>query len=268
MTRLSLRTLIHVSGHIFSFALSPSLFHTHAHDFTLPFMHAFIHSLGVGKSCLLLQFTDKRFQPVHDLTIGVEFGARMITLEGNSSSNNNLNSSNSIDPNHNPTSTPIKLQIWDTAGQESFRSITRSYYRGAAGALLVYDITRRDTFQHLTRWLEEAKQHAHENMVILLIGNKNDLEHRRMVSTAEGQAFADQHGLFFLETSAKTAYNVETAFLKTAEEIHSKIVSGMIDPSNESHGIKIGMAHQSADMNRSNLPGMNQASQKRQNACC
>lgn len=267
MTRLSLRTLIHVSGHIFSFALSPSLFHTHAHDFTLPFMHAFIHSLGVGKSCLLLQFTDKRFQPVHDLTIGVEFGARMITLEGNSS-NNNLNSSNSIDPNHNPTSTPIKLQIWDTAGQESFRSITRSYYRGAAGALLVYDITRRDTFQHLTRWLEEAKQHAHENMVILLIGNKNDLEHRRMVSTAEGQAFADQHGLFFLETSAKTAYNVETAFLKTAEEIHSKIVSGMIDPSNESHGIKIGMAHQSADMNRSNLPGMNQASQKRQNACC
>src|SRR6476620_8084798 len=95
----------------------------------------------------------------------------------------------------------IKLQIWDTAGQESFRSITRSYYRGAAGALLVYDVTRRDTFQHLGRWLEEAKQHAQENMVILLIGNKNDLSHKRAVSTEEGQAFADANQLLFLETS-------------------------------------------------------------------
>ena len=105
---------------------------------------------GVGKSCLLLQFTDKRFQPVHDLTIGVEFGARMINIEGKQ----------------------IKLQIWDTAGQEAFRSITRSYYRGAAGALLVYDITRRDTFNHLTTWLEDARQHSNSNMVIMLIGNK------------------------------------------------------------------------------------------------
>jgi Ras-related protein Rab-2A len=227
--------------------------------------------IGVGKSCLLLQFTDKRFQPVHDLTIGVEFGARMITLDSsNNSSSNASNNAGGIDAitTTTSTSTPIKLQIWDTAGQESFRSITRSYYRGAAGALLVYDITRRDTFQHLSRWLEEAKQHAHENMVILLIGNKNDLEHRRMVSTAEGQAFADQHGLFFLETSAKTAYNVKMAFLKTAEEIHSKILSGVIDPSNESHGIKVGMANNNPELNRSNLPGMNAASQKRQNGCC
>ena len=122
---------------------------------------------------MLLQFTDKRFQPVHDLTIGVEFGARMITIGDENSSTTSEASNN----------TQVKLQIWDTAGQESFRSITRSYYRGAAGALLVYDITRRDTFQHLGRWLEEAKQHANENMVILLIGNKNDLEHRRAVTT-------------------------------------------------------------------------------------
>ena len=235
---------------------------------SLPYSLLYIYILGVGKSCLLLQFTDKRFQPVHDLTIGVEFGARMITLDGSSSNNNSNAAAGGMDA-MTTTATPIKLQIWDTAGQESFRSITRSYYRGAAGALLVYDITRRDTFQHLSRWLEEAKQHAHENMVILLIGNKNDLEHRRMVSTAEGQAFADQHGLFFLETSAKTAYNVEMAFLKTAEEIHSKILSGIIDPSNESHGIKMGMAnHNNPDANRSNIPGMNAAAQKRQNGCC
>ena len=137
--------------------------------------------------------------------------------------------------------TQVKLQIWDTAGQESFRSITRSYYRGAAGALLVYDITRRDTFQHLTRWLEEAKQHAQENMVILLIGNKNDLDHKRAVSTEEGQAFADANGLLFLETSAKTAFNVEQAFLKTAQEIYNKIQNGDIDVSSETAGIKVGM---------------------------
>ena len=167
----------------------------------------------MGKSCLLLQFTDKRFQPVHDLTIGVEFGARMINIDGKQ----------------------IKLQIWDTvrccrpvalpaasglptltdhalvymqAGQESFRSITRSYYRGAAGALLVYDICRyrigslaykhqacswaelsgcrRETFNHLASWLEDARQHANPNMTIMLIGNKSDLTVRLLCDGAAG----------------------------------------------------------------------------------
>uniref|UniRef100_A0A5F9CKF3 RAB2A, member RAS oncogene family n=1 Tax=Oryctolagus cuniculus TaxID=9986 RepID=A0A5F9CKF3_RABIT len=95
------------------------------------------------------------------------------------------------------------------AGQESFRSITRSYYRGAAGALLVYDITRRDTFNHLTTWLEDARQHSNSNMVIMLIGNKSDLESRREVKKEEGEAFAREHGLIFMETSAKTSSNVE-----------------------------------------------------------
>jgi len=165
------------------------------------FKYIIIGDTGVGKSCLLLQFTDKRFQQVHDLTIGVEFGARMITIDGKQ----------------------IKLQIWDTAGQESFRSITRSYYRGAAGALLVYDITRRDTFNHLTSWLDDARQHANSNMTIMLIGNKCDLEQRRAVTFEEGQQFANEHGLVFLETSAKTAANVEEAFINTARKIYEKI---------------------------------------------
>lgn len=100
--------------------------------------------------------------------------------------------------------------FFSQAGQESFRSITRSYYRDAAGALLVYDITRRESFNHLTRWLEEARQNGNPNMTIMLIGNKNDLEHRRAVSTKEGESFAQENGLVFLETSAKTANNVET----------------------------------------------------------
>jgi Ras-related protein Rab-2A len=172
----------------------------------------------VGKSCLLLQFTDKRFQPVHDLTIGVEFGARMVSIDGKQ----------------------VKLQIWDTAGQESFRSITRSYYRGAAGALLVYDVTRRETFAHLASWLEDARQHANPSMTIMLIGNKSDLSHRRQVTPEEGEAFAREHGLVFLETSARTAHNVEEAFLDTAREIHRKVREGVFDVSNESFGIKVG----------------------------
>jgi Ras-related protein Rab-2A len=183
------------------------------------FKYIIIGDTGVGKSCLLLQFTDKRFQPVHDLTIGVEFGARLITID-----------------NHQ-----IKLQIWDTAGQESFRSITRSYYRDAAGALLVYDITRRESFNHLSRWLEEARQNGNPNMTIMLIGNKSDLEHRRAVSTKEGEIFAQENGLVFLETSAKSSANVETAFIKTAENIYEKIKEGVYDPSREGNGVKLGV---------------------------
>ena len=161
------------------------------------FKYIIIGDTGVGKSCILLQFTDKRFQPVHDLTIGVEFGAKMINLDGKA----------------------IKLQIWDTAGQESFRSITRSYYRGACGALLVYDITRRETFKHLKQWLDEAKQNSNPDMVIMLIGNKIDLDSRRAVSTKDGEEFAKHHGLFFMETSAKSAENIEKAFVVTAQKV-------------------------------------------------
>lgn len=206
------------------------------------FKYIIIGDTGVGKSCLLLQFTDKRFQPVHDLTIGVEFGARMVTIDEKQ----------------------VKLQIWDTAGQESFRSITRSYYRGAAGALLVYDITRRDTFKHLSRWLDEARQHSQSNMVIMLIGNKSDLEHRRAVSTEEGKAFAEEHGLIFMETSAKTAQNVEQAFINTADKIHENIQTGVIDVSNESHGIKVGMAAS----NTLTVDKKNDQSAQKSGGCC
>jgi len=173
-------------------------------SYEILFKYIIIGPSGVGKSCLLLQFTDKRFHTDHDLTIGVEFGARIVTIDGKQ----------------------IKLQIWDTAGQESFRSITRSYYRGAHGALLVYDITRRETFNHLKGWLTEVREHSNKEMVIMLIGNKNDLEHKRAVTYEEGKKFAEENGLIFNETSAKTAQNVEDAFLKTAELIYDKVKSG------------------------------------------
>jgi small GTP-binding protein len=213
----------------------------HKMSYAYLFKYIIIGDTGVGKSCLLLQFTDSRFQPVHDLTIGVEFGARMIELDNE----------------------PIKLQIWDTAGQESFRSITRSYYRGAAGALLVYDITRRETFGHLTRWLEEARQNSHSSMVIMLIGNKSDLDHRRQVSEEEGAAFAQENGLIFMETSAKSAANVEEAFVQTAHEIHGKVQSGVYDVHNEAYGVKLGGAGVS---NTANLSATNTTSSS--GGCC
>lgn len=173
---------------------------------------------------MLLQFTDKRFQTTHDLTIGVEFGTCTIDID----------------------TEKIKLQIWDTAGQESFRSITRSYYRDAAGALLVYDITRRESFNHLGQWLEEARENGNPFMTIMLIGNKSDLEHRRAVTKEEGQKFADEHGLVFMETSAKTAANVEGAFIGTAETIYGKICDGKYDPAREGNGIKLGLGPKKA----------------------
>ena len=136
---------------------------------------------------------------VHGFTIGMEFGARMVSTDGKQ----------------------IKLQIWDVSGQESFRSITHSCYRGAAGALLVCNITGRETVNHLTSWLQDTQQHSSSNMVIMLIGKKNDLESCRDVKR-EGEAFAREHGLIFMETSMKRACNVEEAFSNTAKDIIGK----------------------------------------------
>jgi len=178
-----------------------------------------IGDTGVGKSCLLLQFSDKRFNPEHDLTIGVEFGTQTIIINNES----------------------IKLQIWDTAGQETFRSITRSYYRNTAGALLVYDITRRETFMHVSQWLQDAKVHGSSDMTVILVGNKCDLEHLRQVSTEEGTKCAKENGLLFIETSAKTSRNVEEAFIKPAQKIYERLKNGEIDPSDQSAGVQLGI---------------------------
>lgn len=206
------------------------------------FKYIVIGDTGVGKSCLLLQFTDHRFQPEHDLTIGVEFGARMVTIDGKEH----------------------KLQIWDTAGQEAFRSITRSYYRGAAGALLVYDITRRETFNHLASWLNDVRQYSSSNMVITLVGNKSDMNAERKVTKEEGEAFATENGLYFMEASAKTAENVEAIFIETARHIYEKVESGEFDVNNENSGIKLGPQAQIYRNNNGGSTGTTQGG----SGCC
>ncbi|KAL8046786.1 hypothetical protein ABFS82_08G201300 [Erythranthe guttata] len=188
-----------------------------SYDYDYLFKYIIIGDTGVGKSCLLTQFTNERFQPVHDLTIGVELGVKVVEIDNKK----------------------IRLQSWDTAGQETFRSITRSYYRGAAVAVLVYDITRRETFNHLAGWLEDVRKNGNANSTVILIGNKCDLFQRRAVSIEEGEQFAKENGLIFMEASAKTAQNVNHAFIKAAATIYNKIQDGTFDLSSETTGIKV-----------------------------
>ncbi|KAK6317021.1 hypothetical protein J4Q44_G00124210 [Coregonus suidteri] len=189
---------------------------TETYDFLFKFL--VIGSAGSGKSCLLHQFIENKFKQDSSHTIGVEFGSRVVMVAGKT----------------------VKLQIWDTAGQERFRSVTRSYYRGAAGALLVYDITSRETYNALTNWLTDARTLASPNIVIILCGNKKDLEGDREVTFLEASRFAQENELMFLEMSALTGENVEEAFLKCARTILNKIESGELDPERMGSGIQYG----------------------------
>ena len=144
----------------------------------------------MGKSNLLSRFTRNEFNLDSKSTIGVEFATRSIQVD----------------------SKTIKAQIWDTAGQERYRAITSAYYRGAVGALLVYDISKQQTYENVTRWLKELRDHADSNIVIMLVGNKSDLKHLRAVPADQATTFAQENQLNFIETSALDASNVEQAF--------------------------------------------------------
>ncbi|KAL0978963.1 hypothetical protein UPYG_G00178570 [Umbra pygmaea] len=189
---------------------------TAPYNYSYIFKYIIIGDMGVGKSCLLHQFTEKKFMADCPHTIGVEFGTRIIEVSGQK----------------------VKLQIWDTAGQERFRAVTRSYYRGAAGALMVYDITRRSTYNHLSSWLTDARNLTNPNTVIILIGNKADLEAQRDVTYEEAKQFAEENGLLFLEASAKTGENVEDAFLEAAKKIYQNIQDGSLDLNAAESGVQ------------------------------
>ncbi|XP_061370381.1 ras-related protein RABA3-like isoform X2 [Gastrolobium bilobum] len=157
---------------------------------------------AVGKTQILSRFAKNEFCFDSKSTIGVEFQTRTVTINGK----------------------VIKAQIWDTAGQERYRAVTSAYYRGALGAMLVYDITKRKSFDNVARWVEELRAHADSSIVIMLVGNKGDLVDLRVVPTEDAVEFAEDQGLFFSETSALSGENVDTAFLKLLEEIN-RVVS-------------------------------------------
>lgn len=157
---------------------------------------------AVGKSQLLARFSRNEFSLDSKATIGVEFQTRTVVIDHKT----------------------VKAQIWDTAGQERYRAVTSAYYRGALGALLVYDISKRQSFDHVARWLEELRDHADKNIIIMLVGNKSDLENLRDVPTDDAKEFAQKENLYFMETSALEATNVEPAFITVLTEIY-RIVS-------------------------------------------
>lgn len=165
------------------------------------FKTVLIGDSAVGKSQLLSRFARNEFSMDSKSTIGVEFQTRTVEIDHKT----------------------VKAQIWDTAGQERYRAVTSAYYRGAVGAMLVYDISKRQSFDHIARWLEELRGHADKNLVIMLIGNKSDLETLREVSTEDAKDFAQRENLFFMETSALEATNVEPAFLTVLTEIYRVI---------------------------------------------
>ncbi|XP_076927780.1 ras-related protein RABA4d-like [Bidens hawaiensis] len=153
---------------------------------------------AVGKSQLTARFSKNEFSLDSKATIGVEFQSKTLVIDEKT----------------------VKAQIWDTAGQERYRAVTSAYYRGAVGAMLVYDMTKRQTFEHMTRWLEELRSHTNNDIVIMLVGNKCDLASLRAVPVEDAQEFAERENLCFMETSALESTNVESAFLTALTEIY------------------------------------------------
>ncbi|ROT39395.1 hypothetical protein SODALDRAFT_276177 [Sodiomyces alkalinus F11] len=232
---------------------------------------------GCGKSSLTIRLCEGRFSPHHDVTIGVEFGSRIVPVGPPHSqppppaaaplpSSANPPEKAAAKPNGlpdpprvpEPTGPPprqkhMKLSLWDTAGQETYKSVTRSYFRGASGALLVFDLTRKQTFQHVTDWLNDLRQIAEPDIVVVLVGNKADLAqlkssttdadgatvNRREVTRAEAEAWARQNGILeYVETSAKSGENVESAFTRVAERIYQNIQAGKYDLNDRRSGVK------------------------------
>ncbi|XP_037489714.1 ras-related protein Rab-2-A-like isoform X1 [Triticum dicoccoides] len=196
---------------------------------------------GVGKSCLEQQFTARAFPEEHEPTIGVEFGTRTIAVHDKR----------------------VKLYIWDMEGRETYVSVTQQCYYRAACIILVYDITRRETFDHIAVWLSRARKLSRAGVTLVLIGNKCDLSHMRAVGYEEGRKFAKRHKLVFMEASAKTTQNVEEAFVVTTETVYQKVEDGVIDLSEKF----VGFLHMPENITPSQSGGVAGSSYGRSNCC-
>ena len=152
----------------------------------------------VGKTCILLKYTDKIFQETHMMTIGLDYRLKTMKLQSGKE---------------------VKLQIWDTAGQDRFRSITKNYYKGSHGIILIYDVTSLKTFENVKSWVSQIHEEISDKVVIYLVGNKIDMDDERKVQTEEGQKLAEELGVPFVETSAKSGVNIDNIFSDITERI-------------------------------------------------
>lgn len=182
------------------------------------FKYIIIGDPAVGKSCLLFRFLNNSFSDEYDVTVGVEFGAKTITCSNKDN---------------------VKLQLWDTAGQESFYAVTRAYYKGAAVAVVVCDATDRATFISVTKWVEECRNNASSEVTLVLVVNKCDLASQRKVFRLEAEEYARQNKMIYVESSAKTGEGVEEIFEKSAETVLQKVLGGLLDVNNDDHGVQI-----------------------------
>lgn len=192
---------------------------------------------AVGKSNLLSRFARDEFDLHSKATIGVEFQTQVVEVDGKE----------------------VKAQVWDTAGQERFRAVTSAYYRGAVGALLVYDISRRTTFDSIKRWLDELNTHCDTTVARMLVGNKCDLENIRDVSVEEGKKLAEEEELFFIETSALDSTNVNTAFEIVIRAIYNNISRKVLN--SDSYKAEL-------SVNRVTLVNNGSGSKQNWSACC
>ena len=160
---------------------------------------------SVGKTCFLMRYTDNTFQEIHMSTIGLDYKLKNVQLDDGKM---------------------VKIQIWDTAGQDRFRSITKNYYKGAHGIILIYDITNQKTFENVKNWINQIKEEVSNKVTIILVGNKIDDEDHRVVSTEQGEKMAKDFGLMFYECSAKSGVNIDSTFnelVKKTVENYSKV---------------------------------------------
>ena len=172
---------------------------------------------SVGKSNILLRFSRNIFDSGHQATLGIEFANKHLIYNN----------------------TDYLVQIWDTAGQENFRSVTRAYYKASAVAMVVYDITKEESFEHIKTWLSDCKELAPNTVLLVLVGNKTDLEEQRIISKERGENLAKENNMLFFETSAKLGDGIEQAFQKSIEAVDQRIRSGYYNLSDSSkHGIK------------------------------
>ena len=174
---------------------------------------------GVGKSNILLRYIYNSFSDEFKTTVGVEFGAKNIEINKK----------------------VYRIQIWDTAGQENFRSIARAYYKNSVCACVVYDISSHSSFEDIQVWIDDCTKQTAKSVLLFLIGNKNDLNDKREVSYEEGEAYAKAHKMLFLEASAKTGHNINAIFERSVKQIAKNISNNVYDLDNDSCGIRIGI---------------------------
>ncbi|CAK58179.1 unnamed protein product (macronuclear) [Paramecium tetraurelia] len=179
------------------------------------FKYIMVGDPGVGKTSIMLQLLGKRFGQEQKDLLGEEFGTKFIKVDD----------------------LQIKLQVWDDLWSLRYKSIPISFYRPAAGVLVVYDVIKRESFNNAQLWIQEVKDQGSQTAIIILVGNKTDLESMRQVTTEEGQQLAMEQNILFIETSAKTGYHVDDTFFIITKEIIQKLKSNQIDLLNKNCGI-------------------------------